>query len=465
MSDRRTADDRRAAEDRRSGHDVPPDGHAERRTETIDRRDPDADRRTGDRRVDNPSRTFYADTPVFSRFEDFADLSNYRELPDDWCIVIADIQGSTQAIREGRYKDVNMIGAACITSVLNALRKLPVPPDIPYVFGGDGATLAVPGGVASVVREALERTKYLSERQFGLTLRIGIVPERDVRANGGEVLVAKYELSPGNTLAMFNGGGVEIVDNLIKDEERGRPYRVEVEKSEDIKPDLEGLSCRWQPIRSQQGKMVSLLVLCPRMTTEDRTRLYYRVEERLRALLGGAFRPHSPASDAGLRFVWPPRRLWTEVKATAQRGLGGVLAKTFEILFQSAFQWWLHKFGGEVGGYNGPVYKREVMANTDYQRFDDTLRMVLDCSEDQIAAMETELVRLRAETGIAYGLHVSDTALMTCLVFSLEESQHLHFMDGGDGGFAIAAKQMKAQLAEQRSATTDEARPYTTGAP
>jgi len=448
LSDRRDRSDRRSDADRRRAEGEPPPGLPERRDPETDRRDPENDRRQGDRRTDNPSRTFYADTPAFTRFEDFANLSNYRELPDDWCIVIADIQGSTKAIQQGRYKDVNMIGAACITATLNALRKLPVPPDIPYVFGGDGATLAVPGGVVPVVREALERTKFLSERHFDLSMRIGIVPERDVRANGGEVLVAKYELSPGNTLAMFNGGGVEIVDNLIKDPERGRPYRVEIPTSDDINPDLEGLSCRWQPIRSQQGKMVTLLVLCPRMATVERTRLYYRIEERLRTVLGGEFPPHSPASDSGLRFLWPPRRLWTEVKATARRGVGGFIAKTFEILFQSAFQCWLHKFGGEAGGYNGPVYKKELIANTDYQRFDDTLRMVLDCKAEEITAIEQELAVLREETGIAYGIHISDTALMTCLVFSLEASQHVHFMDGGDGGFAIAAKQMKAQLAE-----------------
>lgn len=342
-----------------------------------------------------------------------------------------------------------MIGAACITATLNALKKLAVPPEIPYVFGGDGATLAVPGGVAPVVREALEQTKYLSERQFGLSLRIGIVPERDVRANGGEVLVAKHELSPGNTLAMFNGGGVEIVDNLIKDPERGKPYRIEAPSAEDINPDLEGLSCRWQPIRSQQGKMVTLLALCPQMETHERTELYRHVEERLRKTLGGAFRPHTPASDSGLRFVWPPRHLWTEVKTTARRGIGGFLSKTFEILFQSAFQCWVHAFGGEIGGYNGPRYKKELMANTDYQRFDDTLRMVLDCTEGEVAALERELAALRKEFGIAYGLHTSDDALMTCLVFNIDQSQHVHFMDGGDGGYAMAAKQMKAQLAEQ----------------
>ena len=40
---------------------------------------------------------------------------------------------------------------------------------------------------------------------------------------------------------------------------------------------------------------------------------------------------------------------------------------------------------------------------------------------------------------------------MTCLVFSLEASDHLHFIDGADGGFALAARQLKAQLAAANS--------------
>jgi len=47
---------------------------------------------------------------------------------------------STQAIRESRYRAVNMAGAAVIAAAKNALDGR----DFPYVFGGDGATFAVP---------------------------------------------------------------------------------------------------------------------------------------------------------------------------------------------------------------------------------------------------------------------------------------------------------------------------------
>ena len=41
-------------------------------------------------------------------------------------------------------------------------------------------------------------------------------------------------------------------------------------------------------------------------------------------------------------------------------------------------------------------------------------------------------------------MNVSETALMTCLVTSPTESRHVHFVDGGDGGYTSAARTMKA---------------------
>lgn len=104
-------------------------------------------------------------------------------------------------------------------------------------------------------------------------------------------------------------------------------------------------------------------------------------------------------------------------------------------------------WGGRFGAYDAPAYKSELIANTDFRRFDDMLRLVLDCRVEQVSALEESLDKLRHAGGIAYGLQVADTALMTCLVFNMEKSEHVHFIDGGDGGFAIAATQLKAQLA------------------
>ncbi len=72
--------------------------------------------------------------------------------------------------------------------------------------------------------------------------------------------------------------------------------------------------------------------------------------------------------------------------------------------------------------------------------------MVLDVSESQAERIEQHLEREHDAGRLVYGVHVADTALMTCVVFSLEQSKHVHFIDGSDGGFARAAQAFKSRL-------------------
>ena len=92
----------------------------------------------------------------------------------------------------------------------------------------------------------------------------------------------------------------------------------------------------------------------------------------------------------------------------------------------------------------GRRYRVELRDNTDYRRFDDTLRILIDCSREQADKSDLLLAQHAQSGALKYGLHRSDTALMTCLVFNLENSEHIHFVDGSDGGFTAAAKKMKA---------------------
>ena len=94
--------------------------------------------------------------------------------------------------------------------------------------------------------------------------------------------------------------------------------------------------------------------------------------------------------------------------------------------------------------------------------------MVLDCTETESAAIEARLADLHAQQRVAYGMHRADRALMTCLVFSLVQGRHVHFIDGADGGYALAALQLKAQLqalAAPSPESLPECRPHGTSQP
>ena len=48
-----------------------------------------------------------------------------------------------------------------------------------------------------------------------------------------------------------------------------------------------------------------------------------------------------------------------------------------------------------------------------------------------------------------YGLHPSNRAQVTCLVFERMGHQ-VHFIDGADGGYALAAKDLKKRVRGKR---------------
>ena len=100
---------------------------------------------------------FYSKLRPVTDFSGIATLDYYAPVPGDWHVVIADVKGSTVAIGAGEYKAVNIIGVSVITSILNAAK----PVEIPYIFGGDGATLCVPGSLVPAVRELLAKHKKL----------------------------------------------------------------------------------------------------------------------------------------------------------------------------------------------------------------------------------------------------------------------------------------------------------------
>ena len=193
----------------------------------------------------------YEDLPVFEAFERVSDPSVFTPLPDDWQVGAADVVKSTDALKAGRYKDVNMAGAAVVGAVRNALGSV----SFPFVFGGDGAVLAVPGDAAAATRAAMAATTNFVAEELKLDLRVGMMPVAAIRAAGHDVRVARYAASPEAVYAMFSGGGVSYAEAELK------AGRIAIEAApHGVRPDLTGLSCRWSPIESRLGVILSVLV-------------------------------------------------------------------------------------------------------------------------------------------------------------------------------------------------------------
>jgi hypothetical protein len=160
----------------------------------------------------------------------------------------------------------------------------------------------------------------------------------------------------------------------------------------------------------------------------------------------------NPVRQNNLPLTWPPQHLGTElayrVGNRALRALryAGIWALTG--LFSGLVKLQANKANSAAG-----KYIRGLALSTDHLKLDDVFRAVLDVTPEESAQLESLLHTLQDQGELSFGLHYSDHALMTCFVQSME--QHIHFVDGGDGGYAVAARQLK----NTRQATSYQASP------
>lgn len=388
----------------------------------------------------NATEDFYRHLMPATSFAQAAELQYYSPVPDDWTVILGDISGSTEAIKAGKYKSVNMVGAAVITSVLNACPEF----DIPFVFGGDGGTLVVPPGARERAVTALARLQGHAKSIFDLELKTGALTVTALRAGGHDLRILKLQLSENNHLAMFAGGGLVFADDWLKRAQPGDAILIEPIPL-DEPPDLDGLSCRWQPLVSQNGMMLTIISASRDQTAAGERMHFLNVTQALVRILGSPLELAAPVSDQTLKFNWPPAGLALETRAT--HGSKSLIRRGTEILLQSAVQGVAEFFKARIGYYDPAKYHEEMRHNTDFEKYDGVLRLVLDVTIEQAAEIDAYLHREHALGHLNYGIHSAKEALMTCVVFSLQESRHIHFIDGANGGFTFAALDLKRQIA------------------
>jgi hypothetical protein len=374
---------------------------------------------------------FYGSIAVFRGFASLMDPALYSPLPEDWTVGVADIVESTKAIAQARYKSVNMAGAAVIAAVTNALEGR----EFPFVFGGDGASFAVAPGDLDRAREALAATAVWVEESLNLLMRVAMVPVSAVRAQGLDVRVARFGPSPNLSYAMFAGGGLGWAEAAMK---RGE-FAV-AKAPPGTQPDLTGLSCRFEEIPATRGVILSVLVV-PAPGADAAA--FRKLIEEIIALVEHTPDAGRPVPPGGPPLRWPPAG--ADMEARAQRG-GSLLKRRAQVLAHTLLAYLIMRFGISVGGFVPKTYTQQVVENSDFRKYDDGLRMILDCTVE----LERTLTRRLAEAasaGIArYGLHRQDAAMMTCFTPSALRSDHVHFIDGARGGYASAATALKATL-------------------
>jgi hypothetical protein len=392
---------------------------------------------------------FYESLPPFENFSDFTKDEIFHEVPLDWLVFISDVKGSTRAIHEGRYRDVNMIGAACIAAVQNSVSRT-----IPYVFGGDGASFLCPPKYKDSMISALGSVQSTSKQSFNLELRVGCVPISAVRQNGRSIFVAKYQLAEKVNIALMRGGGLALAEDLIK---KGDPSAENFQFQRTLpKPDLSGLSCRFMPFRSLRGVICSILI---RARDEDSHRrhspqiqdnIYSQIIQKIEQITGMKVEDVSPVQSNNMSSKWPPPGFRAEVKVMSRKP--SEIYPWIRTIFRTLLTFLLMNYIPRFGPFKPKQYQKETLSRSDYKKFDDMLRLVIDFTSEEVKQFTEYLQDLQQNGVVDYGIHQSSEALMTCFLYKASEGEHIHFIDGNNGGYALAARDLKAQMNQRLQA-------------
>ncbi|WP_170506319.1 DUF3095 domain-containing protein [Ruegeria arenilitoris] len=372
---------------------------------------------------------FYDSLPLQRDFTRLAQPARFTAVPDDWALGVADIVDSTGEIANGRYKTVNMVGAAVISGMINGLKGQ----EFPYVFGGDGAGFAIPASAVDTGRTVLAQLRRWADEEFGITLRGALVPVSEIRMAGKDLRVARYAPSDGVDYAMFSGGGLAWAEAQMKE------GQFEVPPADPgAQPDLTGLSCRWSNSRARHGMIVSVVVQPTSKATEsdfaDLSQSVLSAADRLE-------RAGHPVPENGPPISWPPPDV--ALDARVSRAGRNLFAQKLKLLGQNLLIALLFKTGKRLGQFDPEHYKHMVSRNADFRKFDDGLKMTLDCDPATLSQIRMMLEQARGQGKVRYGLHAQDEAMMTCFVPSATRDDHVHFVDGASGGYAQAAAGMQ----------------------
>ncbi|QXP69351.1 DUF3095 family protein [Polaribacter sp. R2A056_3_33] len=361
-----------------------------------------------------------------------ADESDFSELPNTWHVVVVDIKNSTKAVDEGKHHQINLTATGAIISVLNTIRKEKKNIEIPYFFGGDGATFIIPALLLNKITLVLENYSLHIKKNIDLILRVGHISIQELSEKKANLKIVKHQLTDQLAIPIILGNGLKKAEEIIKST---------FTKIEDIdfKKDLlnlEGMECRWKEINPRQTQKKVICLLLDTVNENDQRAIYRDVLIKMDTIFG-TFNNRQPIKSKNLKLNFSISKIWEEMKVTlANNNLKYLLKNWFKTLIG---KWYFNM------SEDGKQYLNQIGQLSHTFMLDGMINTIFTAEQPKIDLFTTYLNQLEKENKIIYGIHVTHASVMSCYVLD-RKTKHAHFVDGTEGGYTSAAKMFKVKM-------------------
>ncbi|SHH54170.1 DUF3095 family protein [Winogradskyella jejuensis] len=357
--------------------------------------------------------------------------SSFEEVPNSWFIVVTDIENSTQAVAQNFHSDVNLAATGCIVSVLNKVKETDDVTVVPYFYGGDGVTFLVPPKLIDVVFEVVDNYKVHVLKQFKLNLRVGKVSVKDIYESGFQIKITKLQQNKLLAIPIVLGNGLKEAEAVVKSQ-----YELNYH---DISPkpvNLKGMECRWDEIRpiEEKLKVFCLIVLCN--NENEQAMVYSGIISKIDKIFGNLDK-RRPINAINLKLKPTLKKIKSEMNIKLGKFNFGYLLQNW--LLTSIGVYYFKFFP------KGKKYLFSVSQLSDTIMIDGSLTTVLSGTQKQMDLLRGNLEQLECSNKILYGIHTTYASIMSCYVENMDKN-HIHFVDGTEGGYTSAATILKEKI-------------------
>ncbi|PHN93615.1 hypothetical protein CSC80_11910 [Maribacter sp. 6B07] len=357
------------------------------------------------------------------------DDTYFVDVPKSWHVVVVDILNSTSAVNAGNHHQVNLTATGAIISVLNAIRKVKRSNEIPYFFGGDGATFIVPSSLLNKIIHVLENYRIHIKRKIDLVLRVGEIPVSKLIESEVQLKIAKHRLTDKLSIPIVLGDGLKVAESMIKSSFKEE----ETTAFDETLLNLEGMECRWDQILPDQQQTKVVCLLLDASLEKDQRNVYKKVLAQMDEEFG-KFENRQPIKSNNLKLDPNPTKVWEEMKIR--------LTSTSWMYF---FKSWLKSNFGRIYlnlTSSGKQYLSQIEQLSHTFMLDGMINTVFTAEQKSIDCFIAYLDEMERDKKLIYGIHVTHASIMSCYVLD-RRTTHSHFVDGTEGGYTSAAKMFK----------------------
>lgn len=360
-----------------------------------------------------------------------AKKSLFKDVPENWHILVSDIRDSTSAIQNGYHHEVNLVATGSVIAVLNQAFKSGI--RVPFFFGGDGSVLIIPEDLLEKSLTVLSKHKTNSFNNFDLDLRIGNVPVSEVYNQDLELKIARTQITNLLNIPLVLGKGLQFAEQKIKGNDDIQDHNLD-----SVELDLTGMECKWDKIKPPRNDHEVISLIIDGCDSEDPSLVYSQILKKIDNIYGSPLE-RKPITAAKLKLKASLRQIRAEMRAKLGKSDPTYLIKN----------WLMGRFG-EIYLKKTPAgrnYIQKLVELTDNLTIDGRINTVMAGTSSQRKSLLEYLDKLESTSKIKYGYHVSHQSILSCYVWDVHTDDHIHFVDGGNGGYTRAARNLKAKLA------------------